>query len=53
MTPEYPKIILNELDLPDQGYGIIAAQVQMTMIACLAAAERLEKQWHQVVGSAG
>ena len=53
MTPGYSKILLNELVLPDQGCGIIAAQVDITMMSCLAATERSERQWHQVVGSAG
>ena len=53
MTPAYSKIILNEIVLPDQSCGIVAAQVDITMMACLAATERSERQWHQVVGSAG
>lgn len=53
MMPGYSKILLNELILPDQGCGIIAAQVDITMMACLAATERSERQWHEVVGSAG
>ncbi len=53
MTPGYSKIILNELVLPDQRCGIIAAQVDITMMACLAATERSERQWHEVADSAG
>lgn len=53
MTPGYSKIILNELVLPDRGCGMVAAQVDITMMACLAATERSERQWRQVVGSAG
>ena len=53
MTPGYSKILLNELVLPDQGCGIIPAQVDITMMACLAATERSERQWHGLVGSAG
>ncbi len=53
MTPGYSKILANELVLPDQGCGIIAAQVDITMMACVAAEERSETQWHELVDSAG
>ena len=53
MTPGYSKIILNELVLPDQGCGIVAAQLDISMMALLAATERSERQWRNVVGSAG
>ena len=53
MTPGYSKILLNELVLPDTGCGIIAAQVDITMMACCAAEERSERQWHHLVNSAG
>ena len=53
MTPGYSKIILNELVLPDQGCGLVAAQVDLTMMVCLAATERSESQWHEVVDGAG
>ena len=53
MTPGYSKILLNELVLPDKGCGIIAAQVDIAMMACCASEERSERQWHQLVGSAG
>ena len=53
MTPGYSKIIINELVLPDQGCSLIAAQLDISMMAELAATERSEGQWHEVVGSAG
>lgn len=53
MTPGYSKIILNELVLPDQGCCIIASQVDITMMAYMAATERSEKQWHTLVASVG
>ena len=53
MTPGYSKIILNELVLPDQGCNLIAAQVDITMMACCASTERSERQWRQLVESAG
>lgn len=53
MTPGYSKIILNELVIPDQSCSIIAAQVDITMMACVAATERSERQWDEMVDSAG
>lgn len=53
MTPGYSKIILNELVLPDTGCGIIAAQVDMIMMACCASEERSERQWRQLVDPVG
>ena len=53
MTKGYSKILLNELVLPNQGASLIAAQVDITMMACLGATERTESQWQQVVDSAG
>ena len=53
MRPGYSKILLNELVLPDQGCDIIAAQVDITMMAVVAGIERTERQWHDLVGSAG
>lgn len=53
MTPGYSKIVLNELVLPNQKCGIIAAQVDITMMAVVAATERSETQWQEVVDSAG
>ena len=53
MTPGYSKVLLNELVLPDQGCGIIAAQVDITMMACVASEERTERQWDELAGSAG
>ena len=53
MMPGYSKIIVNELVLPDQGCGMIAAQLDIAMMACFAATERSERQWHEVVDSAG
>ena len=53
MTPGYSKILLNEHVLPDQGCGIVAAQIDISMMAELAATERSEGQWHEVAESAG
>ena len=53
MTPGYSKILLNELVLPDQECGIIPAQLDITMMAVLAAEERSERQWRGLIESAG
>ena len=53
MTPGYSKILLNELVIPDIGCGIIAAQMDMTMMACAASEERSESQWQNILGSVG
>ena len=53
MTPGYSKVLVNELVLQDQGCSAIAAQVDITMMACLASEERSERQWHGLVDSAG
>ena len=53
MTPSYSKILLNELVIPDIGCGIIAAQVDITMMACVASEERSERQWQDLLGSVG
>lgn len=53
MTPGYSKIILNELVLPDRKCGIIPAQIDINMMACLAATERSERQWHEMVDAVG
>lgn len=53
MTPDYSKILLNELVLPNTGCGIIAAQYDITVMACCAGEERSERQWHELVSSVG
>lgn len=53
MTPGYSKKLLNELVLPNTGCGIIAAQYDITVMACCAGQERSERQWHELVGSVG
>ena len=53
MTPGYSKILLNELVLPDQGCSLVAAQIDINMMANLAATERSEWQWRDLVDSVG
>ena len=53
MTPGYSKIVLNELVIPDIGCGVVAAQVDITMMACVASEERSERQWQGLLGAVG
>ena len=53
MTPGYSKIVLNEMVIPDVGCGVVAAQVDITMMACVASEERSERQWHDLLGPVG
>ena len=53
MKPGYSKIILNELVLPDKGMSLTAAQLDITMMAVLAATERTERQWRELIDSVG
>ena len=52
MTSGYSKIILNELVLPNTGCGIVGAQIDIAMMAELAATERTERQWLELLDSA-
>lgn len=53
MIKGYSKLIINELVIPDQGATIIAAQLDLTMMAVLAAMERTESHWHELLNSVG
>jgi hypothetical protein len=53
MRPGYSRILLNELVLPDKGMSLTAAQIDITMMAALAATERTERQWRELINSVG
>ena len=53
MEPGYSKLIINDIVLPDQGATRFAAQSDMNMLALLAAMERSETQWRQLLEKAG
>ncbi|KAG8531974.1 uncharacterized protein KY384_003610 [Bacidia gigantensis] len=53
MKPGYSKILLNEMVVPDQGAEIVATQVDMIMMATLAACERTESHWRKLIEEAG
>lgn len=51
MTPGYTKLLLNEMVLPNKGAKLVAAQRDLTMMSMLAATERTEQQWRDLIGS--
>ena len=53
MKPGYSKMLLNEMIVPDQGADIVATQVDMIMMAALAACERTESHWQRLIEEAG
>ena len=53
LKPGYSKILLNEMVIPNQDAEIIATQVDMIMMACLAACERTESHWRTLIERAG
>ena len=46
-------ILIDEMVLPETGVHWHAAQHDLTMMSCLAAMERTQKQWHELLGKAG
>ncbi|KAL6715883.1 hypothetical protein ACLMJK_006844 [Lecanora helva] len=53
MKKGYSKMLLNEFVLPDRGASMIATQVDITMMVCLAGAERTESQFRGLLDAAG
>ena len=53
MIRDHSKILLNEHVIPDQGAGLYATQLDISMMACLAGVERSERQWRELVRSTG
>ena len=53
MTPGYSKILINEMVLPNKGATLIGAQRDLAMMTIVAATERTEQQWRDLIGSAG
>lgn len=46
-------ILIDEMIIPNQGAHWQATQLDLTMMACLGAIERTEKQWYSLMDSAG
>ena len=53
MTKDYSKLILHERVLPATGCSIEAANIDLLMMCNLTGAERTEKQWTELLDSAG
>ena len=53
MTPGYSTLIINEMVLPDKDASLVATQRDITMMVVLAATERAEQQWRDMVRKVG
>ncbi|KAI0469790.1 S-adenosyl-L-methionine-dependent methyltransferase [Xylariaceae sp. FL0804] len=53
MTPGYSYLVLNEFVIPDTGCSLLPATADIMMMAFVSGMERSEKQWVNVLTSAG
>ena len=53
MKPGYSRLLLHELIIPERGATEWEALMDMMMMAGYSTHERSEKQWHDLVSSAG
>ncbi|KAJ6186227.1 hypothetical protein N7519_007528 [Penicillium mononematosum] len=53
MTPGYSKLLINENVVPNTGAHWQATSLDLIMMVDLAAKERTEQQWHQVIEPVG
>ncbi|KAJ5196687.1 hypothetical protein N7449_007166 [Penicillium cf. viridicatum] len=53
MTPGYSKLLINENVIPNTGAHWQATSLDLIMMVDLAAKERTEQQWHQVIEPVG
>ena len=53
MTPGYSTLLINEMVVPDKGASLVAAQRDIVMMSLLAAMERTEQMWMQMLSKAG
>lgn len=53
MTPAYSKVLIHEMVMPTRGANAFMTHLDLNMMAVLAAMERTEVQWHQLLESAG
>lgn len=51
MTPGYSKILINEWNIPLKGASAFACHSDILMMAVLAAGERTERQWCDLIRS--
>jgi hypothetical protein len=53
MTPGYSKILINENVIPDTDADWQTTSLDIIMMAVFASQERTERQWHDLIESAG
>ena len=53
MTPGYSKLLINELVLPNENASLFMTRLDFNMMALLAALERSEDEWRELLGSVG
>ena len=53
MRRGYSMIVINEMVVPDVGAGALPCQLDLTMLSCLSAMERSERQWEELLSSVG
>lgn len=51
MTPDYSKLLIHDMIIPDQGASIFAAELDMTMMAFNGGLERTKVQWRALLNS--
>ncbi|RYP63324.1 hypothetical protein DL769_006996 [Monosporascus sp. CRB-8-3] len=53
MKPGYSRLLIHEMIIPEQGASTFHAMLDMTMMAFNAGMERTERQWRELLESAG
>lgn len=53
MKPGYSKLLLHEMIIPEKGASTFHAMLDMTMMAFNAGMERTERQWRELLDTAG
>lgn len=53
MKPGYSRLLLHEMIIPEQGASAFHAMLDMTMMAFNSGMERTERQWRELLDSAG
>lgn len=53
MSPEYSKLLIHEMVVPEVGASTFHAMLDMTMMAFNAGMERTEQQWKDLLQKAG
>ena len=53
MKPGFSKLLINDWVVPSQGASQSITHSDLNMMALLSAVERTDKQWYELLGSAG